>query len=58
MLSNRDGPKFGQMFGWVWLGNMWLFGRSLAKIRRHLWLCICGVLRLPLTLTWSHSTYY
>jgi len=26
-------------------------GRTSAKIRRHLWLCVCGVLRSPLTLT-------
>jgi len=32
------------------------FYRTLAKLRRHLWLCVCGVLRSPLTLTWSHCT--
>ena len=35
----------------VRLGNLWLFGRTSANIRRHLWLCICGVLRSPLPLT-------
>jgi len=27
------------------------FGRTLANIRRHLWLHICGVLRSPLALS-------
>ena len=35
----------------VRLGNMWLFGRTSANIRRHLWLRICGFLRSPLALT-------
>jgi len=35
-----------------------LFRGTSAKIRCHLWLCICGVLRSPLSLTWSHNTYY
>ena len=58
--TSRDGTKFGErrssaeefgrMFCSVRLGNMWLFGRTSAKIRRH----FCGVLFPPLTLTWSH----
>jgi len=39
---------FGEMFGSVRLGNMWLFGRSSANIRHHLWLRICGFWRSPL----------
>jgi len=41
------------------LGNPWLFGWTSEKIWRHLleWcVCICDILRSPLTLTWSHST--
>jgi len=52
----RDGPnlgrrrssaeEFGWMFGLVRLGNMWLFGRTSANIRRHLWLHICSIFAL------------
>jgi len=27
-------PKYGRMFGLVWLGHIWLFGRSSAELRQ------------------------
>jgi len=53
VLETRDGPKFGRRRKEcsARFGNMWLFGRTSANIRRHLWLRICSVLRSPLALT-------